>query len=60
MGARSAGCSTACNDFILTACVHNMTWGGPGTLQSGRVWRDDGQGHIARIWEEDDSVLSID
>ncbi len=26
-GARSAGHSTACNDFILTACVRNMTWG---------------------------------
>jgi hypothetical protein len=32
-GARSAGRSPACNDFIPTACVHNMTmWGGPGTL----------------------------
>jgi hypothetical protein len=25
--ARSAGSSVACNDFILTAYVHNMTWG---------------------------------
>jgi hypothetical protein len=29
MGAMSAGRSPACNDFIPTACVHNMrTWGG--------------------------------
>ncbi len=33
MGARSAGRSVACNDFIPIACMHNMkTWGGPGTL----------------------------
>ncbi len=33
-GARSAGSSAACNDFIPTACVRNKkTWGGgPGTL----------------------------
>ncbi len=32
-GARSAGRSAACYDFIPTACVRNMkTWGGPGTL----------------------------
>jgi hypothetical protein len=32
-GAMSAGRGAACNDFIPTACVRNMTaWGGPGTL----------------------------
>ncbi len=32
-GARSAGRSEACNDFIPTTCVRNMTtWGGPGML----------------------------
>jgi hypothetical protein len=39
-GARSAGSSAACNDFIPAACLCNMmTWGGePGTL----IW----------MWEE--------
>ncbi len=27
MGARSAGRSADCNDFILTACVDNLMWG---------------------------------
>jgi hypothetical protein len=43
-GARSAGRTAACYDFIPTACVRNMkTWGGPGTLNwTGRGNSDHG------------------
>ncbi len=57
--ARSAGCSAACNGFIPTACVRNMmTWGGTWhiNLDVGREIATTG--HVARIWEEDDSVLA--
>ncbi len=59
MGARSEGCSTACKDFIPTACMRNiMTWEEPGML--GWTWTESefARGCVARIMEEDDSVLS--
>jgi hypothetical protein len=59
MGARSAGRSAACNDFIPTACVRNMTtWGGPGTLNLDVGREIATTGCVARIWEEDDSVTA--
>ncbi len=55
-GARSAGCSAACNDFIPTACVRNMrTWGGLACL-FGRGRREAATDRMARIWEEHDSA----
>ncbi len=56
--ARSAGRSVACNDFIPTACIHNMMWGGPGmyNLDVGREMA--AMGRMARNWEEDNSMLS--
>jgi hypothetical protein len=60
-GARSAGHTEACNDFISTACVHNMmTWGEPGTLSWTWAESETAMGCVAKIWEEDDSVLSSD
>ncbi len=58
--ARSAGCSVACNDFIPTAYVRNM-------MMCGGTWYfnlDVGgemvaTGCVARIWEEDDSMQSM-
>jgi hypothetical protein len=62
MGARSVGRSAACNDFIPTACVRNMmTWGrdlARYNLDMGREIAANGR--VARIWEEDNSVLSTD
>ncbi len=49
----------ACNDFIPTACVRNMTkWGGPGTLNLDVGGEIATMGRMARIWEEDDSVTA--
>jgi hypothetical protein len=59
-GARSAGRSAACNDFIPTACVSNMrTWGGGLACLLGHGRREAATDRVARIWEEHDSVLSI-
>jgi hypothetical protein len=69
-GARSAGRSAAWNDFILTACMHNMTWGGPGTQQSGCGRRDGSQGprgedlgggwqHAEHWLAQEDSLISF-
>jgi hypothetical protein len=56
MGARSAGHGAACNYFIPTACVRNMTtWGGPGRDVVGEIATT---GRVASIWEEDDSVTA--
>ncbi len=54
MGARPAGRFSACNDFIPTACVHNLMTGGdlPLNLDVGR--EVVASGHMVRIWEEDD------
>jgi hypothetical protein len=41
-GAKSAGRSTACNDFILPGCATRR--GGPGMLQTGRGQRDGHHG----------------
>jgi hypothetical protein len=58
MGARSGGCSAACNDFTPTACVRNMmTWGGIWHVKLD-VGREFAMGCMVRIWEEDKSVLS--
>ncbi len=59
-GARSAGRSAACNDFIPTACVRNMmTWGGPGMVHNLDVGGEIvTTGRTAKIWEEDDSVTA--
>jgi hypothetical protein len=57
MGARTAGRTAACNYFILTACVHNMTWGEPGTLSWTWAESETATGCVASIWEEDDSLL---
>jgi hypothetical protein len=57
------GCqvSRACNDFISTACVRNMmSWGEPGTLSWTWAEIETAMGCVAKIWEEDDSVLSSD
>jgi hypothetical protein len=49
------------NDFIPTACVYNMmTWGEPGTSSWMWVETETAMGCVAKIWEEDDSVLSPD
>jgi hypothetical protein len=58
MGARSVGCSAACNDFILTAWECNMMWGGPGTYILDVGGEMAAMGRVARNWEEDDSMLS--
>jgi hypothetical protein len=59
MGARSAGSSAACNDFIPTACMRKMTtWGGPGMLKLDGGGEIVTTGGVARIWEEDDSVMA--
>ncbi len=58
-GARSAGRSAACNGFILTACVRNMmTWGGIWHINLDVGREIAATGHVARIWEEDDSMLA--
>jgi hypothetical protein len=58
-GARSAGRTAACNDFILTACVCNMTmWGEPGMLSWTWAESEIAMGCVAKIWEEDNSMLS--
>jgi hypothetical protein len=59
-GARSAGRSVDSNDFILTACIRNMMWVGPGryNLDVGREMA--ALGLVARMWEEDKRVLSSD
>ncbi len=55
-GAKSAGC----NDFILTACVHNMTWGDLAHYNLD-VGRDiAAMGRLARIREENDCMLNSD
>jgi hypothetical protein len=62
MDSRSAGHLMACNDFIPTACVLKMTWGG-GNLKRYNLdvcGEMAATGHMVRIWEEDDSVLSTD
>jgi hypothetical protein len=59
MGARSASCSAAWNDFIPTACLCNMrTWGDMARL-FGCGRREAATDCVARIWEEFDSVLSM-
>ncbi len=57
MGARTAGRNAACNHFIPTACVHNMTWGEPGTLSGTWTESETARGCVASIWEEDNSLL---
>jgi hypothetical protein len=58
-GARSAGRFVACNDFIPTACVRNMmTWGGTWHVHLDVGGEIVTTGHMARIWEEDDSVTA--
>jgi hypothetical protein len=61
MGARSAGRTVASNDIILTVYMHNMTtWGEPGTLSWMWAERETAVGCVAKIWEEENSVLSSD
>ncbi len=56
MGAKSAGCSVACSDlFQLPIC---MAWGDLTYYNLELVGEMVAMGHEARIWEEDDSVLS--
>jgi hypothetical protein len=58
-GARSAGRSAACNDFILTACVCKMKTWGDLESESGRGRREVATGRVAMIREEYGSVLSM-
>jgi hypothetical protein len=49
----------ACNDFILTACMHNIhAWGFLACYKLDVGGEMVTKGHKVRIWEEDDSVLS--
>ncbi len=58
-GARSAGHGAACNDFIPTACMRNMmTWGGTWHVNLDVGGEIATTGRVARIWEEDDSMLA--
>ncbi len=61
LGARAAGRFTVCTDFILTACVCNMTWGGDQASYNLDMGGETGAtGRMVRICEQDDSVLSTD
>jgi hypothetical protein len=58
MGVRSAGRAAAFNNFTPTACVRSMTtWEESGMFKL-EVGGETATGCVARIWEEDGSVLS--
>jgi hypothetical protein len=59
-GARSAGYSAVCNDFILFACILIIPWGDLECYNLDIDGKMMAMGHVARIWEEDDSMLSTD
>jgi F420-dependent methylenetetrahydromethanopterin dehydrogenase len=50
----------AWNDFIPTAFMHNMTWGDMACYNLDVSREMAATGCMARIWEEDDSVMSTD
>jgi hypothetical protein len=59
-GAKSAGHSATCNDFIVTACMHNMTCGDLACYNLDVGGEMATKGWVARIREENKSMLNSD